>query len=231
VSDPTQSKRVAFAIRPRESAQVEIKPAPGQYVRRLNDGTLQVLVSIQAENPTAGFESFNADVTEADRDPNFFVDFDDSSIRQLIEVAVNSRQMEPKRVAIELAQTLQRTTDLANQTEGWSKASQVWLRRVGDVTGRATLLAALLRASEIPSRVALGFRFDREDPRQLNYHAWTLAHIDGQWVVLDVEDGGFALADRITFTITDLGGSNEQDNLIRLLNSAGDMQIEVVGQR
>lgn len=231
VSDPTKAKRCAFVIRPRQGSQIEIKPAPGQFVRTLDDGTMQVLVSIQKEIPTAGFEFFDSEVTDADREPNYFIDSNDTSIRQLNEVAVNSRQMDRRQIAVELAQTLQRTTDRANQSEGWSKASQVWLRRVGDATGRAILMAAMLRANDIPSRVALGFRFDRDDPQKMNYHAWTLAHIDDQWVVLDVEEGGFALADRITFVITDLGGSNEQDNLIRLLNAAASIEVDVVGQR
>lgn len=231
VNDPKRATRIAFVIQPLENVEAEIPVAPGQYVRQLSDGKFQVLVSRQAERPSAGFVSFESEVTEMDREPNFFVDSADPSIQRLIEVAIRSLETPDREIALELAQTLQRTTEKKIASDGLTKASDVWQRRQGDCTGRATLLTALLRASDIPARVVWGLRFDSEDVQRMHYHAWTIAWIDGGWISLDADDRGVAMADRIALVTTDLAGPNDHDALVKMMNLLAGVTIEVVGQR
>jgi len=60
-------------------------------------------------------------------------------------------------------------------------ALEVLRTRVGDCNEHATLLAALLRASGIPSRLSVGLVYTRE---QFFYHAWTEAYV-GEWITMD----------------------------------------------
>lgn len=60
-------------------------------------------------------------------------------------------------------------------------AIEVLRTRVGDCNEHATLTTALLRASGVPARIAVGLVYMRG---QFFYHAWTEAYI-GKWISLD----------------------------------------------
>lgn len=60
-------------------------------------------------------------------------------------------------------------------------ALEVLRTRVGDCNEHATLLTALLRASEIPARLSVGLAYTRG---KFFYHAWTEAYI-GEWISMD----------------------------------------------
>lgn len=67
-------------------------------------------------------------------------------------------------------------------------ASEVAESASGDCTEHAVLLAALLRADGIPSRVVFGLIYIDAFAGQrqvFGYHMWTQAHLDGRWVDLD----------------------------------------------
>ena len=73
-------------------------------------------------------------------------------------------------------------------SRAFDSAGTVVQTRQGDCTEHAVLLAAVLRAHGIPSRVAMGLVFverigDRRDV--FGYHAWTQAWVDGAWHDLD----------------------------------------------
>jgi transglutaminase-like putative cysteine protease len=60
-------------------------------------------------------------------------------------------------------------------------AVEVIRTKVGDCNEHATLTTALLRASGIPSRIAVGLVYMRGN---FFYHAWTEFYI-GQWITMD----------------------------------------------
>ena len=82
----------------------------------------------------------------------------------------------------------------------WRKARQ------GDCTEHGVLLAALLRAKNIPARIDVGLVYV---PKTQNfwYHLWTEAFIDGRWIPLDATqvDGGIG-ADHLTLGRSNLKG-------------------------
>ncbi|MEM9555655.1 MAG: transglutaminase domain-containing protein [Acidobacteriota bacterium] len=70
----------------------------------------------------------------------------------------------------------------------FASAGEVALQRSGDCTEHAVLLAALLRADGIPSRVAAGLVYAEAfagAEHVFVYHLWTQAHLDGAWIDLD----------------------------------------------
>lgn len=60
-------------------------------------------------------------------------------------------------------------------------AVEVLRTRVGDCNEHATLLATLLRAVKIPSRISIGLVYTKG---KFFYHAWTEAYV-GQWLTMD----------------------------------------------
>jgi hypothetical protein len=73
---------------------------------------------------------------------------------------------------------------------GHYSAVDTIVRRAGDCTEAAVLLAALGRAAGIPTRVASGFSYTRSSyhgmANSFVAHSWTLAYVDGAWRSFDL---------------------------------------------
>lgn len=94
--------------------------------------------------------------------------------------------------------------------------------RVGDCNEHAVLLAALLRASSIPSRVCCGLVYERG---RFFYHAWTEAYL-GAWVSLDAALNQMpADATHVKFV---QGGVSSQTSIVRLM---GKLKLKILDQR
>ncbi len=123
--------------------------------------------------------------------------------------------------------------NLKPELSGLAKASEVARVAEGDSTRCAIVLAALLRAQKIPSRMAIGLRFESGNeqadlPPRMVGHAWTIAHVDGQWIHLDATEGDEAGADRLLLATSNLSEKNESDSLQALVRDVGAMDIEIL---
>jgi len=81
-----------------------------------------------------------------------------------------------------------------NLDVGYASALEVLNNPSGDCTEHAVLLAALGRASNVPTRVAAGFAYAPEymgQRRTFVPHAWAQAHINGRWHSFDAALEGF----------------------------------------
>jgi hypothetical protein len=133
-----------------------------------------------------------------------------------------SGEMTDREIAAELMRLAHGLAD-QEQSAGFSRASE--LRHP------AILLAALLRARKIPSRLAIGIKYLPGDPNRMIYHCWTLAHVEGDWIHLDASDGRLAAADRLVFATTNLAAGSEYEPLISFLDLMGRIEIQVVGEQ
>jgi transglutaminase-like putative cysteine protease len=121
---------------------------------------------------------------------------------------------------------------------GFATASEVVATRSGDCTEHSVLLAALLRAEGIPSRVVTGLVYlDRTAGAAgvFGYHMWVEAWIDGRWLDLDPtipspRAGGFD-ATHVALAVSTLDGPDAGGSLDRLLPLFGKLRIEVVEAR
>jgi len=109
---------------------------------------------------------------------------------------------------------------------GFAGASEVIRDRTGDCSEHGVLLAAMLRAAGIPSRVVVGLVYI---PGQFGYHMWTEAWA-GDWFALDGTQG----LGRVGATHLALGISEERDQeeglgaFAGILSAMGRLEIEVV---
>lgn len=113
----------------------------------------------------------------------------------------------------------------------FASASEVAQLRSGDCSEHAVLLCALLRAEQIPSRVAMGLVYVKSFMNKRNvfgWHMWTQALIDGKWVDLDATLPVRYHAGHILTSTTDLSGGAAGDEMMSALNLIGNLQIEVV---
>lgn len=237
IRNPEGAMRVAYKIQPTKAAAKanvapRISPAPGQYVRQLDNGQIQVLVSRRDETVGKGFVASDFQPTEQDLAANFYVDTD-QGIRKLVSLIIRNKDWAERDAAIELNRTVYQNIAARPQVQGFAKASSVAASWIGDPTEQAILLTALLREQKIPARVVVGLKYLPGDPDRLVYHAWTIAFVDGDWLHLDPSEGQLAAADRLVFTTTNLSaedGDHEVDVILPMLDVMRSMQVEVVGQ-
>jgi hypothetical protein len=89
---------------------------------------------------------------------------------------------------------------------GHFPAAEALARRRGDCTESAVLLAALGRATGIPTKVASGLVYSRDAYHGASNvflpHSWVLAYVGGQWRSFDAALGAFD-SSHIALTIGD----------------------------
>eukprot|EP00039_Didymoeca_costata_P012890 m.188232 g.188232 ORF g.188232 m.188232 type:complete len:544 (+) comp15615_c0_seq2:123-1754(+) len=197
-------------------------PAQGyQQVKRRSDGGVYVVVDLQTASPASDEDKNDREHIE----PSAMVDSADPLVRGIAEKALQeSGQHTSLNTAAEtealdsrevyqraqiLRQGVQRHIKKFDLATGYASASETARRASGDCSEHAVLLAALLRADGIPSRVCSGLVYterqvpnteghcDKDDlgcqKNQAMYtvrgsfawHAWTQAIIGGKWVDLD----------------------------------------------
>ncbi|MSR69207.1 MAG: hypothetical protein EXS17_02545 [Phycisphaerales bacterium] len=119
--------------------------------------------------------------------------------------------------------------DLATAFAG---ASAVVQSRAGDCSEHAILLAALLRAQHIPSRVASGLVYADEFAGKRGifaWHMWTQAQVDGHWIDLDatLDKQSFHPGHLLIATSAQDDAQLDSD-FSALLATIGNVTIEVV---
>jgi transglutaminase-like putative cysteine protease len=118
---------------------------------------------------------------------------------------------------------------------GFATASEVARSRSGDCTEHAVLLAALLRAAGIPSRVVTGLVYledaaglGEEARGAFGYHMWTQALVEGGWLDLDATlPWGFD-ATHIALGASPLAGPEGGREIDALVALVGRLRIRVL---
>ena len=126
---------------------------------------------------------------------------------------------------------------IANKNLGsaFASASQTAQTKSGDCTEYAVLLAALLRADGIPSRVAAGLVWAEYFAGEKNvfaWHLWTQALIGGRWVDLDAtlpSNGESFHVGHVLLAVTPLTDAASDPAWASLLSSMGNLSIELSG--
>ncbi len=236
IERPNEAKRTAFIIKkpkPRRSRKpidavstLEIAMIPGQAQRRISDDTLQVLVSLDSAANVPNFVTADLGVSDSDTRPSALIDFQSALVRRF-QSAASITGLNERETALEMARTAKGVLEMSQQCLGLTKASEVAQAGVADSTGHAVLLAALLRASNIPARIVGGLIFDDAKSTTMKYHAWTLAHVNGTWIPLDATLGGEAPSNRIALMNSDFNDKNAEADIVALIRKIGELQIEI----
>lgn len=234
LDNPSESSRVAYRVSPsaavtKAGGQIEIPPAPGQLVRNMPDGSVQVLVSRKQETPRPGFVPSDLEPTDEDRRPNRWIDSNDSDLRDIVNIALLDKvSASDREIALELTATAKLMfKEKRDLFEGFRPASEI--REVGDSTDQAMVLTAWLRARKIPARLASGVVYIPGDVPRMVYHTWTLAYVDGSWLPLDATLGTIAPPDRITLGTTTLSEGTEYASIDAVIAAVGRIDIAILG--
>ncbi len=233
LEQPAKATTTSFLLRPKKAAadaqSVEaIQPSAGQWVKTDTDGSIQIQVSTDAKelSQASDYQTLDNTATAEDREPNSLINSNDPAVRRLAQL---SRAEQPRQVALDLTKSVQRLIQPGDYSRGFATASQTANDGVGDCSERALLLAAMLRARDIPSRVVAGLVYvPSSTGSRMAYHMWTIAYLDDQWIALDGTLGTLAPADRIAIATSSLSDENEARLLDPLLSFAGQYTVEIL---
>ncbi|MEY2927818.1 MAG: hypothetical protein RL367_2295 [Pseudomonadota bacterium] len=197
ILQPALSGHIRYIFRFKDNASF---PLPQTGEQRVTMGPDQVTLDIcprcTPETPATAPE------LEAARQPSLWMQ-SESPVLQKMAAPIRAKAIpdaEKMNLLAKRARLSLRTMDFS----GHYSALEAIARHGGDCTEDAVVLAALGRAAGIPTRVASGLVYSREDYHGVSNvfmpHSWTLAWIDGRWQSFDMSIPGFD-ATHIALTI------------------------------
>jgi transglutaminase-like putative cysteine protease len=178
---PRSLSRMVARFSLRDGASIDL----ASDTQRLVDGALEVRRALPPEAPpdlTAGAEFLEAGV---------LIDSDDPEVRRIAALAPGEGWERALALARWTAKNMKFDLGIV-----FAPASELAHDLRGTCVGYATLLAALLRAAHIPSRVVFGYVYTGG---MFGGHAWVEAKFRSRWIPLDaaLPSGGTADAARI----------------------------------
>jgi hypothetical protein len=236
IVNPRALATATYTIRAKNGTMPTIEPAVGQSFKLIDEKTAEVRVDAR------GTELVEADafatVSKQYLTPNAMLRSDDETIQKLVKDREYLSKLPTAERADKLRQMVYSFISKKDMSVGFATASEVARTKVGDCTEHAVLLAAMLRAAEIPSRVVSGLVYVDEFAGQkgiFGYHMWTQALItrpDGShhWTNLDAtlpSDSAYD-ATHITLATSSLSDDQMQNFLVATAPLIGRLQIEVM---
>jgi len=167
--------------------------------------------------------------TEAERQPSPMIESADPLILEMAH-QVLPEEKDPWKVALALERFVHDKIERKDFSRAFATAAEVAKTPRGDCTEHSVLLAALLRAREIPSRIASGLVYvDSPEGPAMGYHMWTEAYIGDRWIPLDAVMGKGGIGPgHIKVMDTSLPDQNPYVALLPVLQVLGDLKITSV---
>ncbi|HUP81432.1 MAG TPA: transglutaminase-like domain-containing protein, partial [Pirellula sp.] len=106
------------------------------------------------------------------------------------------------------------------------------IARQANCVEHALLLASICRAAQIPTRIALGVKFNRsKEMPAMNFHAWVEIRDGARWVPLDSTIEEFPMPlDRIKIRDSKFNGANPYIDIISVYRLLPELEIKVMPQ-
>ncbi|HUG18737.1 MAG TPA: transglutaminase-like domain-containing protein [Planctomycetaceae bacterium] len=229
--NPHEMQEVVYRIKTKAADPARYFPSdPSQHVEPIDDETIQLTVRKVPAPPRSVVVVPQAEEFLAATD---YLQSDDRGVIELAHRAAAGIGTDPLRIAVSMESTVRERIHKKMFSSALASAAEVAQSREGDCTEHAMLLAAMLRAARIPSRVAVGFSYE---PRIGGFigHMWTEAWIRDRWVPLDATlESGKIGAGYIKLSDSSLGENTPSPIIafLPMMELLGKMQIEVVQQR
>ena len=227
--DPTE---VAFVVSDSADADAaDVVPLPavaGQSLKRRSDA-VQVMVSTQGKTPT-GFEADRSVAEPIDTAATTLLDIGHPSVARM---AAAIGELPVRDLAEQLARLAQNDLSLIPQGE-LRPASAIIRSGQGGGMDHAVLIAALLRARQIPARVVFGLSRSQatessaENRVTMHLAAWVVASIEGRWISIDPMTSQINRADQLCLS-RPAGDADLNVVLAQVFRRLGEINVEIRG--
>lgn len=208
-----------------DNGKNKLFPGAGQEILR-RDGPRTIILRVRRVVPKGSVVRPVKPTGELEEylRPSTYVQSDDKRLIDLAREIVGA-ETDSWKAALLLEKWVYDHIKDKNLDTGFATAVEVAETRSGDCTEHSVLLAALLRAAGIPSRVVAGLV---GYGKSLVGHMWTEVHI-GEWVPLDATRGkGEVGADHIGLAVSSLESANLPDLFLGVAPILGNVNVEVM---
>jgi hypothetical protein len=236
IREPRRVREASYVLRIAGGGAMPDMPATSnQTVEILGHGTARVIVDMNRPAP--------AEVADPGRylESSMMLEIDDPEIVELAEESVRRAGRDPLRRAEALRRGVYRHIRDKTLGVGFATASEVCRTREGDCSEHGVLLAAVLRAEGIPSRVVSGLVYVDEflgEEGVFGFHMWTqaLIEVEGEmrWVDLDATLSPGTPFDAthialVTSSMSDGESTTDMTGIVSMLGTLG-IEVERVGR-
>lgn len=219
------SRRIVYRLTATRIDPAEfVRPGDTQQVKKLGDSEVELTVTA-LPIPEGG----RADaVAEEYLAPSEILQSEDHRVIEHARRAADGAR-DPGVIARRMEKYVHDRLTTKNFSTAMATAAEVAQSLEGDCTEHAVLLAAMLRAEKVPSRIAVGLVYvpGRD---AFGGHMWTEAYLGGKWVPLDatLARGGIGAAHIKLGESSFADGSAPLASFLPLLNVMGNLRIEVI---
>lgn len=188
ISQAHQRRQIVYELRlERPGLLVEIPSGLTQSVDRLGEQAYRITVTsvrpTSLKPPAADPPTVDDKYLRSSRE----LECGHPAVVRLAHDAAGER-VEPVAIAVAMERFVHQQVRSKNFSTAQATAAEVARTLEGDCTEHAVLLAAMLRAKGIPSRVAVGLVYAAPHSA-FGGHMWTEAFLHGQWIPLDATLG------------------------------------------
>jgi hypothetical protein len=225
-----ESKSAAtYLLKPTKEAKLSFPTTASQVVKRAENGSVALVVK-PAKPSSGGSFPYKGEDAELKKslEPTAYLQSDNQAI-QILALKATQGAKSALEGAKQIESFVADYIDEKNFSIGYATALEVADSKQGDCSEHAVLVAALCRASGIPSKVVCGI-VDAESfagkSDVFGPHAWAQAYVDDTWIGLDatkVATGGFGVG-HIALAV----GNGDPADMFAIANTLGYFKIEKI---
>jgi transglutaminase-like putative cysteine protease len=231
IARPRYKKHGVYTLSVSEGALPDLPHSGAQRVERIDERTAKVIVDVLEPLPAADADHEAAEYLES----SSMLSTGDAEVAAMAAAAVREAGPTPAARAEAIRRFVHGAISTKSLDVGFATASETARTREGDCSEHAVLLAALLRASGIPARVASGLVYADSFAGEQNifgYHMWSQALLeqDGQWrwIDLDATLGETTFdATHIALSVSALSDGQTYEAMVPMATLIGQLSIRV----
>lgn len=180
IADPHAAKMIKYRITTKGQNPESVLPTTEtQAVKKTGDDVAEVTITSLAIPDKAPAGSVGPEFLASSQ----YLQSDDKLVVEHANKAAGDAK-DPAQIARRMEKYVYEKLENKNFSTAMASAAEVAKTLSGDCTEHAVLLAAMLRAKKVPSRVVVGLVYV-DKLSAFGGHMWTEANLDGHWVPLD----------------------------------------------
>ncbi len=182
IRNAERSRMVRYNLTCKEGQRVDFVPTDSRQSLQPGAGQNTVILTVESRGPLDG-EAGPVDVDPEFKKSNVLVTSDDREVRRLAQRAIQGAK-DPWEKAQRINQWVHKNVTDKNFAITFAAANEVARDRAGDCTEHSVLAAAMCRAVDIPSRVAVGLVYVEKEAA-FGYHMWIEVYVNQRWIAMD----------------------------------------------
>ncbi len=228
IADPMRAVKATLRLRAKDGRLTALPSAGAQHAEMDSAGASALLtIDINNNLPAAAEELTDDEYRRA----SAMIDSDDELVRKLSNRAVRTAGDDIGAKAEAMRSFVHRHINRKGLQTAFASASETARTRTGDCSEHAVLLCAMLRAQDIPARIAMGLVYaDAFAGHEgiFGWHMWTQALIDGAWVDFDATLPQRYNAAHVLTAVSSMNDGMGTSDMANMMLLMGNIEIEVV---